>query len=763
MLSPLVSSLRIFLRTLCTTLVFAGVTCPAAQLINLSSRAVAYAGSDAMTAGFVIVGSAPKMLLIRASGPALGAFGVPGALAAPQLELFKDGARIGVNSGWDAANNNPAAITAAAGNVGAFAFAAGSKDAALLVTLAPGGYTAQVSPASGAIAPGVALVEVYDVTPGDGSQLINLSTRAKVGTGSDVLIVGFVLSGGGQSRLLARGVGPTLGAFGVPGALADPQLSIEQAGTVLARNDNWSAGANATLVASIAGNVGAFALPAASKDAAFLADQAGGSYTVQISGRDGGTGVALAELYDASAVSPPRSTATWGADYNLAGFARNAVGAGIVAETDANYRKVTNATEFLAALTSKTTKVIEIQNDLDLGWNELPAAARTGLFRNDSVPLLHPVLKATGVTIIDVQDKTGLTIFSASGATIRHAHFNIKRCTDLIVRNLRFDELWEWDESSKGDYDKQGWDFITIDINSKTVWVDHCDFTKVYDGVLDIKGGSSDVTVSWCKFSADDGAPGSFVRQQIDELEKNPSAYAMYGFLRTNGFTPEDIVAISRSQKKGHLVGALEFDAANANLSVTLHHNLYLNMQDRMPRLRAGNVHGYNLCVDNTEALAAKKIRDTRVAAMSASNAAKLDGSSPTYHFGVTLNGAISTEGGAVLVENSEFNEVASPVRNNQVSATQPEYTGKIRVTNLIFRYSPSNLAYTGGSEDAGSPLAPVPAPALAFSWNGFAALPYAYVASPAATVSARLKSLDGAGAGRLTWPKQNWLRPVVP
>lgn len=733
----------------------------AAQLINLSSRAVAAAGADALTAGFSIAGGGSKTVLIRAAGPALAGFGLSGTLSAAQVELFRNGVRLAVNAGWDGGGDGTA-IAAAARAAGAFALAAGSKDAALVVTLPPGGYTAQVSPAAGAAA-GVALVEVYDLTPGDGSRLVNLSTRARVGVGADVLIVGFVLVGDGPTRLLARGVGPTLGVFGVPGALADPQLSLEQNGTVLARNDNAGAGANAALAVAVAGNVGAFALPAASLDAALLVDQGAGGYTMQIAGRSGGTGVALAELYDATAVSAPRTTATWNADYGVAGFARAAAGGGVLPETDARYRKVTSATEFLAALTDKTTKVIEIQNDLDLGWNELPAAARTGLFRNDSVPLLHPVLKATGVTIIDIQDKIGLTIFSASGATIRHAHFNIKRCTDLIVRNLRFDELWEWDESSKGDYDKQGWDFITVDINSKTVWIDHCEFTKAYDGVLDIKGGSSDVTVSWCKFYGDDGAAGSFVRQQIAELEKAPATYPMYGFLRANGFSVEDIVAVTRSQKKGHLVGALEFDPANANLSVTLHHNLYINMQDRIPRLRAGNAHAYNLAVDNTEAVAAKVIRDARIAAMSASNAAKLEGSAATYSFGVTLNGAISTEGGAVLVEESEFNGVASPLRNNQVSATQPAYTGKIRALNLFYRYAPGGITFTGGSETAGSPLTPVPAPALPFSWNGFSVLPYAYKADAAASVAGRLRALDGAGAGRLTWPKENWLRATLP
>ncbi len=462
---------------------------------------------------------------------------------------------------------------------------------------------------------------------------------------------------------------------------------------------------------------------------------------------------------DSAITAPPPAPPPVGglAAYDLVGFAQAATGGGALADTGPNYRKVTNADELVAALASKTVKVIELMNDLNLGWNEIPASARQGAIRSESTPLLHPVLKRTGVSVVDVQNHDGLTIFSASGVTIRHAHLNVKKCSNVIIRNIKFDELWEWDEASRGDYDKQGWDFITVDMACKTVWIDHCEFTKAYDGVLDIKGGSADVTVSWSKFSGDDGGPSSFVRQQIDELEKTPSAYPMYGFLRSNGFSVDDIVAISRSQKKGHLVGANDLDAKNAAHTVTLHHNWYNNMQDRIPRLRAGNVHAYNLYVSNTDAATARKRRDQVVAAMTATSAARLQGNSPTYHFGVTLNGAISTEGGAVLIEKSVLIDVASPIRNNQVSAAQAIYTGKIKAADVIHLIDAK--MFRGGSDDAGSPLAPVPAPALAFSWNGFAVLPYRYAVEDPTVLQARLTGGAGAGAGKLAWDKKNWLK----
>jgi pectate lyase len=443
--------------------------------------------------------------------------------------------------------------------------------------------------------------------------------------------------------------------------------------------------------------------------------------------------------------------------YNLQGFAQAATGTGMVPETDPNYRKVYNANDLVAALGSKTVKVIEIMNDLDLGYNEVPASARTGALRVAAAPLTHPVLIASGVSTIDIQDKTGLTIFSANGATIRHAEFNVKRANNLLIRNLKFDELWEWDESSKGKFDKQDWDFITVDMTSDNVWIDHCTFTKAYDGVVDVKGGSKNVTISWSSFLGDDGGPNSFVRKQVEALELNKTAYPMYNFLRTNGFSVDDIVAVSRSQKKGHLVGANEFDTINANHRVTLHHNYYLNMQDRLPRMRAGNAHVFNVYVNNAEALAAKDMRNARVAAMSSTNAAKLTGSSATYSFDVTLNGSISTEGGAVLLEKSQFVDVLSPLRNNQVSASQPEYTGKILALDTL--YSLRGVTFRGDSTTPGSPLAPVPAPEIAFSWNGFVTLPYAYGTHDPSQLPSLLTGAEGAGAGMLLWPKENWLK----
>ncbi|MCX6951121.1 MAG: immunoglobulin domain-containing protein, partial [Verrucomicrobia bacterium] len=237
-------------------------------LVNLSARANVGTGANVVIPGIAVRGTKPKTLVIRAVGPTLGVFGVPGTLANPTLTVF-DAANqpVLVNDNWGGVPDAAALQTASAA-LGAFALADRSLDAAVLVTLAPGNYTIQVA-GSGTAATGVALVEVYeaDATP---STLVNLSCRARVGTDADVLAAGFVIRGTAPRRLLIRGVGPTLGSFGVTGTLADPKLEVFRQGTAtaIATNDNWSTPVGVTTTATDLSNaatsVGAFALAAIS-------------------------------------------------------------------------------------------------------------------------------------------------------------------------------------------------------------------------------------------------------------------------------------------------------------------------------------------------------------------------------------------------------------------------------------------------------------------------------------------------------------------
>ena len=255
-----------------------------ARLTNIATRVALGGTAGTPISGFTLAGTGTKPMLARAVGPTLTAFGLTGVLADPRLSLLSGATTVGSNDNWLAAD---AGTMAAAG---AFALSAGSKDAALVATLAPGGYTSPVTATDGGS--GVALLEVYDASTSSALNVVNASTRAYVGTGAAVLIPGFTVTGAGSLRLLIRAVGPTLGNFGVGDVLVDPTITLYSGSTVLATNDNWSVADAATMTA-----VGAFALPAGSKDAVIVATLPAGAYTAVVSGVGNSTGTALVELY----------------------------------------------------------------------------------------------------------------------------------------------------------------------------------------------------------------------------------------------------------------------------------------------------------------------------------------------------------------------------------------------------------------------------------------------------------------------------------
>lgn len=138
------------------------------------------------------------------------------------------------------------------------------------------------------------------ITPPDNAaaRLINLSCRARVGTGADILIPGLVVAGTAPKTLLVRAVGPTLSAFGVTGELADPTLTVFSGTTTVATNNDWSSGPGTAAVAAAATQAGAFALPLGSRDAALIVTLNPGAYTIQVAGIGNATGVALVEVYE---------------------------------------------------------------------------------------------------------------------------------------------------------------------------------------------------------------------------------------------------------------------------------------------------------------------------------------------------------------------------------------------------------------------------------------------------------------------------------
>ena len=284
------------------------------RLLNLSSRGFVGTESEVFVAGFVISEGASKQVLIRAIGPTLADYGIPGVLIDPELKLYDS------NNNLIATNDNWTGTAGSTfGTVGAFELPSGSRDAAMVVTLEPGVYSAHAA-GLGADANGEGMIEIYDLS--GASQLLNLSTRGRIESNRSLVISGFVVAPGAENRrLLVRAVGPTLSNFGVDNPLSDPAIAVVRAGDAvqIASNDDWGTFANPESLEAIFSTVGAFALDPGSKDAVALIELAPGAYTMQVSGVGDAAGISLVEVYDlslvgAAAVSVAATVATTDTD-----------------------------------------------------------------------------------------------------------------------------------------------------------------------------------------------------------------------------------------------------------------------------------------------------------------------------------------------------------------------------------------------------------------------------------------------------------------
>jgi hypothetical protein len=176
------------------------------------------------------------------------------------------------------------------------------KDSSLLASLAAGTAYSVVTSGVGETT-GIGLVEVYDLDePSSTARLVNISARAVVGTGENILIPGFVIDGNVSLTLLIRGVGPRLADFGIPtGFLADPIMTVVRKvgsdNVEFASNDDWEDNPDVAALTAISNTVGAFPLLAGGRDAAILVSLAPGIYTVKVEGKDGTTGIGLVEVY----------------------------------------------------------------------------------------------------------------------------------------------------------------------------------------------------------------------------------------------------------------------------------------------------------------------------------------------------------------------------------------------------------------------------------------------------------------------------------
>ncbi len=313
--------------------------------------------------------------------------------------------------------------------------------------------------------------------------------------------------------------------------------------------------------------------------------------------------------------------------FSLTGFAK------VSERTDAigtsAYRTAANAAEFLKAIADAAegkVKVIEITQDLDLGWNMLDEETQNLPCIIEYAQPTHngftnPTLMQTGVSQLMITDTHGLTVFSKNGATVRHAEWKLQgSSSDLVIRNLSFDEMWQWDEASdRLNISKEnGWTFIKIN-GAKNVWIDHCSFSLAGDGNVDSENGASGMTLSWCSFGLPtDEHPdkNGMIYKTISYMEERYQAGALpaasrYRLLRDGDATMEEVMAYTAEHFKLNLNGSgdkdfmdgisggLPIEDGNQRLRITHAYNRYTNIGCRIPFVRQGIGHLFNCYIDD--------------------------------------------------------------------------------------------------------------------------------------------------------------------
>ncbi len=439
--------------------------------------------------------------------------------------------------------------------------------------------------------------------------------------------------------------------------------------------------------------------------------------------------------------------------YDMEGYteAYGVTGGGLLKETSENYYVVDAAEEFLDALVavkgSGKNSVIELTADINLGCNEIDDydSYSSIIAAHKYQPLTHPTLIESGMSQLNMDGFYNLTIFSSNGSSIKHVVITLKNSGNIIIRNIKFDELWEWDEATEGDYDRNDWDYMTIDSGCNGIWVDHCTFYKAYDGIVDVKNPNpiSNVTVSWCEF-----LPGSednvFFNAMMDEIVANPDTYPTYQHLLEAGMSADQIYMYAYAQKKTHLLGQGDEATNAAGIRMTLANNYYKNSMDRMPRLRYGYAHVYNCIMDAQDLLNVRlSIKDELLAEK------------------IVSNGAASTCGGQMLLENCYINGIMKAL--NSGNGNSP--AGYINAVNSLYymngvetELKPEN---NGTADDV----------VLITDADSFVnGLPYSgYVLYDAEDLDGIVKYYAGAGKLQLTnlqWEKTSynaeWKDPVI-
>lgn len=386
--------------------------------------------------------------------------------------------------------------------------------------------------------------------------------------------------------------------------------------------------------------------------------------------------------------------------------------------------------------------VIEIENDLNLGYNVLSATAKNSGVVDDfckgnvekwsTYLSMSDMLLENGISQIKIENTSNLLIYSKNGAKLTHCGFKLTSDTNVVIRNLEFDEMWQWEDapmledgksftSSIGDYDWFGWAYFKISFCGY-IWIDHCTFGKSYDGQIDYSNpvytaaptafrapygadGNNGLHISWCNFNAGSDDPDGYLYQMMEKIEEDYQAggtsYMYYNALREGGASFEDILyGIAVPQKKGFLCGD---DAAETNPDYTYNLSLrvsfanckFTNLEDRIPKLRGGNAYIYNCIVDSSQYYGYRAILRSLNAASLVSKV------SSSWKCGLVSQGIVCGSGGSVKAENCIFKGVEYLLKNNDSKAKGEYVYGGYQLVNCSYQKGGNDAVYTGSSSDS--------------------------------------------------------------
>lgn len=390
-----------------------------------------------------------------------------------------------------------------------------------------------------------------------------------------------------------------------------------------------------------------------------------------------------------------------------------------IEETASNYIKVSTASDFLQAviIDKENYDVIEIENDLDLGYRtlekevtNLETLAATGKIRDcfenktKYTWIQSKKLIETGVTQIEI-NASKLLIYSKNGSKLTHCGFKVTYSEDVSFVNLAFDELWEWEDSNLeknlltaiGDYDRFGWSYFKIGF-SNDILFDHCSFGKSYDGLIDSENSTTGVSINYCSFNGGDKTFGSFYSNMMQEIENsyqnNEGKYLFYTMARDKGISYDTLFACYVApQKKGFMIGGGD-DAtkdewtANYLLQFSIGYTYFYSLEDRLPRMRGGNGYVFNTWLDCSDYYTARTSVKKVLTSSSGSYSSTLTGETITidYKNALVSQAMVTTNQGSVKFEKSIFEGVETLIKDyNATSYSATDHTGGYLVEDCIW------------------------------------------------------------------------------